>query len=83
MHTARFCKDQKRLLIVFKHPGISKNLPKTQGNAQLIKDGFADFELENNEDIDIIKFELNKIKNRLLKTNKNKSNNISKNLFDY
>lgn len=38
MHTVKFCDEQKRILIVFKHsPDLIKH-PKTQGNAQLISE---------------------------------------------
>lgn len=49
MHTVRSCKDQKRTLIVLKHPSEFIKYPQTFGNAKLISENHADmvFEIDN------------------------------------
>jgi DNA processing protein len=62
MHTVKFCKDQKRSLIVLKHPDAFIDEPKTSGNANLISGKQADVVFETEEDIDTIKQNMDRIK---------------------
>jgi len=45
MHTVRFCKEQKRSLIVLKHPQNFIECHKILGNMQLISKNLADMAL--------------------------------------
>ena len=65
MHTVRFCKDQKRTLIVLRHSSEFIKYPKTFGNAELISKNLADmvFEIDN---IDWNKIEMKCFGNRFL-----------------
>ena len=54
MHTVKFCKEQKRILVVLKHPSDLIDHPKTSGNAQLISKKQADIVFENDDDIDLV-----------------------------
>lgn len=73
MHTVKFCKEQKRELIVLKHPSnLTKHL-KTQGNDILISenDGIV---FENDIGIDLIAIKpSNRINDNLSNKNKNKN----------
>lgn len=53
-HTVKSCEEQKRALIVLKHPPDLISDPKTYGNTQLISDKRADIVFENDDDIDVI-----------------------------
>ena len=63
MHTVRFCKEQKRILILLQHPPDLIGHPKTLGNAQLLSEGNA-VVFENEDDIDLVKIEMDQIKNK-------------------
>jgi len=65
MHTVESCKEQKRELIVLKHPPDLIEHPKTHGNAQLISKGNA-LVFESEEDIDLMEIEINRVKKELL-----------------
>ena len=65
MHTVRFCKEQKRILILLQHPPDLIGHPKTLGNAQLLAEGNA-VVFENEDDIDLVKIEMDQIKKKLL-----------------
>jgi predicted Rossmann fold nucleotide-binding protein DprA/Smf involved in DNA uptake len=58
MHTVKYCKEQKRSLIVLKHPPYLIGHPKTCGNAQLISE--ADTVFENDNDTDLVIIEMNR-----------------------
>jgi len=63
MHTVKFCREQNRALIVMS-PKYFREKP--QGNAELISDGSADIIFENDNDLDLIKIELNSVCDDLL-----------------
>ena len=63
MHTAGFCKKQNRKLIVLSPEDFSE---KQQGNTKLISDGSADIIFENDNDLDLIKIELDNVRKDLL-----------------
>ncbi len=65
MHTVKFCEDQNRTLIVLQHPFEFLDQSKTLGNAHLIKEERASVVFENDEDIDLVKIELNRVKDKL------------------
>ena len=65
MHTVRFCKEQKRILIVLQHSPDLIGHPKTLGNAQLLSEGNA-VVFESEDDIDLVKIEMDQIKKKLL-----------------
>ncbi|MCD4844040.1 MAG: DNA-protecting protein DprA [Methanosarcinales archaeon] len=71
-HTVKFCEEQKRALIVLKHPPDLIWHPKTYGNTQLISDKRADIVFKNDDDVDIIKNKMNLIREELL-VNRDKS----------
>lgn len=71
-HTVKFCEEQKRALIVLKHPPDLIGHPKTYGNTQLISEKRADIVFENDGDVDIIKNKMNRIREELL-VNRDKS----------
>ena len=71
MHTVKFCKEQKRILIVLRHP-MSEH-PKTSGNAQLISEKQADIVFENDDDIDLVISEMKRVKRELLNQDKKKN----------
>ena len=64
MHTVKSCKEQKRSLIVLKHPPYLIGHPKTCGNAQLEK--LANIVFENDDDVDRVKIEMNRVRNELI-----------------
>ncbi len=66
IHTAKFCREQKRILIVLKPPEILAGQPTTEGNTQLIKEKRADIVFENDDDIDLIKIEMKRVRDNLL-----------------
>jgi len=72
MHTAKFCKDQKRALIVLQHPENLRGHLKTFGNENLISNGEADIIFEDDNDVDVVKIKMNQIKNGLLNSQKDK-----------
>ncbi len=75
MHTVKFCKEQKHVLIVLKHPlGLIEH-PKTHGNAQLISEKHADIVFETDDDIDLVMIEMNRVKKELLMHQDKKKNN--------
>lgn len=65
MHTVKFCKEQKRTLIVLKHPPDLIGHPKTHGNAQLISEKRADIVFETDDDIDLVISEMKHVKKGL------------------
>ncbi len=75
MHTVKSCKEQKRGLIVLKHPPDLIGHPKAHGNAQLISEKQADIVFENEEDIDLVMIEMNRVRNELLMHQGKKENN--------
>ena len=66
MHTVKFCKEQKRSLIVLRHPTEFINHPKALGNAKLISEKQADIVFDPDEGITQIRAEMNQIKNEVL-----------------
>lgn len=62
MHTARFCRQQNRKLIVFSPKHF---VEKPKGNEKLISDGNADIIFENDSDIELIKTELLSVRSNL------------------
>ncbi len=62
MHTARFCKNQNRVLIVWEHP--IRNHPKAEGNYKLIEDKMADVILKENNIEEIVE-KLDVVRRRL------------------
>jgi len=77
MHTVKFCREQKRALIVLKHPPELIGNPKTRGNAQLISDGDT-IVFESEDEIDLIKIKMNRIKKELsTRQNKKKDHTTS------
>ena len=58
MHTTKFCIEQKRTLIVLKHP-------TAHGNDKLISEKQADIVFERDEDMDLAKVKINRIKKEL------------------
>lgn len=75
MHTVKFCKEQERILIVLKHPPDLIKHPKTQGNAQLISEKRADVVFENDDDVDFVINEMNRVRNALSMYQAKKKNN--------
>lgn len=75
MHTVKFCKEQKRILIVLKHPPDLIKHPKTQGNAQLISEKRTDIVFENDDDIDFVIIEMTRVRNALSMHQDKKKNN--------
>ncbi|PXF52960.1 MAG: DNA-protecting protein DprA [Candidatus Methanophagaceae archaeon] len=73
MHTVKFCKEQKRILVVLKHPSDLIDHPKTSGNAQLISEKQADIVFENDDDIDLVIREMKRVKKELLNQDKKKN----------
>ncbi|RZN36958.1 MAG: DNA-protecting protein DprA [Methanosarcinales archaeon] len=73
MHTVKYCKKQKRTLIVSKPPPHIIRHPKTCGNAQLIPE--ADIIFENYDDLDLIMVEMSRVKDELLPHQDKKKNN--------
>jgi len=73
IHTVKSCKEQKRSLIVLKHPPYLVGHPKTCGNAQLISE--ADIAFENDDDMDLVIIEMSRVKNELLLHQDKKKNN--------
>lgn len=72
LHTVKSCKEQKRVLVVLKHPPDLIGHPKTHGNAKLISEGNA-VVFESEEDIGLMEIEINRVKKELLiGQNKNK-----------
>jgi DNA processing protein len=65
MHTARFCKNQNRALIVLNHPKEFFGRPEISGNVQLISGGKADLVFEEEGDLDLIKMKLDMIRKEL------------------
>jgi len=72
MHTVKFCKDQKRTLIVLKRPVELSENSKMLGNNQLILKNQADVVIENEKDIGLIINKLNFTKNDILGHRANK-----------
>ncbi len=72
MHTVKFCKEQKRVLVVLKHPSDPTH-PKTSGNAQLISEKQADIVFENDDDIDLVISEMKRVKKELLNQDKKRN----------
>jgi len=66
MHTVKSCKDQKRTLIVLKHPVELSEKLKMLSNNQLILKNQADIIIENEKDIDLIINSLNFKRNNIL-----------------
>jgi DNA processing protein len=66
MHTVKFCIEQKRSLIVLRHPSNFINHPKVLGNAKLISEKQADIVFEPGEGMDRVIVEMNRVKNELL-----------------
>ncbi len=66
LHTAKYCIEQKRILIVLKHPEILAGDPAIEGNTQLIKDKIADIVFENDDELDLIKIEMKRVRDNLL-----------------
>lgn len=66
-HTAKFCKEHKRALIVLQHPDNLATEPKARGNSQLISDKLADIVFKENEDINLVKEKMKDVKDELLK----------------
>jgi len=66
MHTVKFCKEQKRSLIVLHHPPNLINQPKSLGNAKLISEKRADIVFESDEDLVRVRAEMKKVKIELL-----------------
>lgn len=66
MHTVKSCKEQKRALIVLKHPPDLIGHPKTHGNAQLISEKRANIVFETDTDIDLVINEMKRVKKELL-----------------
>ncbi len=64
MHTVKSCKKQGRSLIVLKHPPYLSGHPKTCGNDQLEK--LANTVFENNDDVDRVKIEMNRVRIELV-----------------
>ncbi|VUT27068.1 MAG: hypothetical protein MASP_01877 [Candidatus Methanolliviera sp. GoM_asphalt] len=58
MHTTKFCIEQQRTLIVLKHP-------TAHGNDKLISEKQADIVFERDEDMDLAKVKINRIKKEL------------------
>ena len=75
MHTVKSCKEQKRALIVLKHPPDLIGHPKTHGNAQLISEKRADIVFETDDDIDLVMIEMNRVRKELLMHQDKKKNN--------
>jgi len=73
IHTVKFCKEQKRILVVLKHPSDLIDHPKTSGNAQLISEKQADIVFENDDDIDLVISEMKHVKKELLNQDKKKN----------
>jgi DNA processing protein len=76
MHTVRFCKEQKRSLIVLKHPQNFIECNKILGNMQLISNNLADMAFELDK-IDWRKIELKCYSNRFLVNNQVKTNSFN------
>ena len=64
MHTVKFCREQKRALIVLKHPQHLGGHPEMRGNAQLILNEDTTI-FETDEDLDVIMVEMNRVKKKL------------------
>ena len=75
MHTVKFCKEQKRALIVLKHPTHLIGHPKTSGNAKLISEKQADIVFETDDDIYLVISEMNRVRKELLLHQGKKKNN--------
>jgi DNA processing protein len=79
MHTVKSCKEQKRLLIVSKHPPHLIGHPQTRGNAQLIPEADTVFE-NDDDDMDLVIIGMNRVKDELLmhqdKNRNNRTNSI-------
>lgn len=67
MHTVRFCKQQKRVLMVVKPPSSLINNPNTQGNVQLIADKKVDVIFGMDDDIVLAEEKMDAVKVELLK----------------
>ncbi|RCV63357.1 DNA processing protein [Methanophagales archaeon] len=65
MHTVRYSKEQKRILILLQHPPDLIGHPKTLGNAQLLAEGNA-IAFGSEDDIDLVMIEMGQIKKKLL-----------------
>ncbi|MCD6207699.1 MAG: DNA-processing protein DprA [Methanosarcinales archaeon] len=75
LHTVKYCKQQKRTLIILKHPPHLIGHPKTCGNAQLISEERADIVFENDDSIDVVIIEMDRVKDELLACRDKESNN--------
>ncbi|MEA2045512.1 MAG: DNA-processing protein DprA [Euryarchaeota archaeon] len=75
MHTVKSCKEQKRALMVLKHPPDLIGHPKTHGNTQLISEKRADIVFETDADMDMVMIEMNRVKKELLMHQDKKKNN--------
>lgn len=64
MHTAKYCREQKRELFVLKHPSAFKDNPAIQGNLKLLSETSNPLTEETRIDNIIIK--LNKVKGQLI-----------------
>jgi DNA processing protein len=76
MHTVRFCKDQKRTLIVLRHPSNFIDNSKTFGNTQLISNNLADM-VFGMDDIDWKKIELKCFSNRFFVNHQTSTNHCN------
>lgn len=73
MHTVKFCKEQKRSLIVLKHPPDLIDDQKVSGNIKLISEKQADIVFKDNDNIDLVINEMALTKKELLDENKKKN----------
>ena len=76
MHTAKYCKEQRRALIVLKPEEYLNDSSSTLGNNKLILEKQADIVFDHDDDLDMVIREMNKIKKKLLMAqDKNKNLN--------
>jgi DNA processing protein len=77
MHTVKFCKEQKRSLIVLRHPSNFIGHPTVLGNAKLILEKQADIVFEPGEGMDRVKVEMNRVKNEALTVDRSNKPNLT------